>query len=141
MLGLGGFQLIADAGNESAVAALRQRKHRPTKPFAVMVRDLDAARALAFVGPAEADALTAPAGPIVLMRARPDSGIAPAAAPGNPLLGLMLPTTPLHHILLAALAVPIVATSGNRGSAIAITWRGSPNSPARCQAVAGIRFT
>ena len=117
VLGLGGFQLIVDARNIAAVAELRARKRRPAKPFAVMVQDLDAARALATFTPAEAETLASPAGPIVLVPARPSAGLARAVAPGSPLLGLMLPTTPLHHLLLDRLARPLVATSGNRSGA------------------------
>lgn len=113
--GLGGFQLLADARSESAVAALRLRKRRPAKPFAVMVPDIGAARHLARISPVEADALTSAAGPIVLLRARDGAnGLAPSVAPATPLLGLMLPTTPLHHLLMRELGFPIIATSGNR---------------------------
>jgi hydrogenase maturation protein HypF len=113
--GLGGFQLLADASNEAAVAALRERKRRPAKPFAVMATDLAAARDIAEITPAEAALLASAAGPIVLVRARPDAGLAPGVAPGNPNIGLMLPTTPLHHLLLRELGTPVIATSGNRG--------------------------
>ena len=115
VLGLGGVQLVADARNEATIATLRQRKRRPTKPFAIMVQDLEGARALAEIAPAEAKALASAAGPIVLVRARPATGLAPSVAPQNPLLGMLLPTTPLHHMLVRALGFPIVATSGNRG--------------------------
>jgi hydrogenase maturation protein HypF len=114
--GLGGYHLAADAASEPAVAALRARKHREDKPFAVMVADLAAARALCQAGPAEAALLTSPRRPIVLLRRRPPgSGAAVAAsvAPGNRSLGVMLPYTPLHHLLLAEVGRPIVLTSGN----------------------------
>jgi hydrogenase maturation protein HypF len=114
--GLGGYHLAADAASEPAVAALRARKHREDKPFAVMVADLDTARALGQVDPAEAAMLTSPRRPIVLLRRRPPgSGAAVAAsvAPGNRSLGVMLPYTPLHHLLLAEVGRPIVLTSGN----------------------------
>jgi hydrogenase maturation protein HypF len=115
--GLGGYHLAADAACEPAVAALRQRKHREDKPFAVMAADLAAAAALAEVDEAAAALLTSPARPIVLLprreRAEPGSAVAPATAPGNRQLGIMLPYTPLHHLLLAAVARPIVLTSGN----------------------------
>jgi len=117
VLGLGGFQLIVDARNDAAVAKLRARKRRPAKPFAVMVQGLEVAHALAALTPAEAETLASPAGPIVLVPARPATGLAPAVAPGSPLLGLMLPTTPLHHLLLRRLARPLVCTSGNRSGA------------------------
>jgi hydrogenase maturation protein HypF len=122
--GLGGYHLAADATCEEAVARLRARKHREDKPFAVMVADLAAARRLAEVGTAAADLLTSPARPIVLlprrMGAEPEAAIAAATAPGNRQLGIMLPYTPLHHLLLAALGEageagsrPMVLTSGN----------------------------
>ncbi|WP_287788188.1 carbamoyltransferase HypF [Acidiphilium sp.] len=115
--GLGGFQLLVDARNDAAVAALRARKRRPRKPFALMVADLDAARALAVISAAEHAALTAPAAPIVLLAPKPEAAraLAPGLDPGVPCLGLMLPTTPLHHLLLQDLGFPVVATSGNLG--------------------------
>src|SRR5690242_9362349 len=110
--GLGGYHLAADAGSEAAVAALRARKHREDKPFAVMAADLAAARDLAEVDDTAAALLTSPARPIVLLP-RKNTNIAPAAAPGNRQLGIMLPYTPLHHLLLASTDSPIVLTSGN----------------------------
>lgn len=112
--GLGGFQLVCDARFAGAVAGLRRRKGREEKPFAVMVPDLSAAEACAEVSPAEARLLASPEAPIVLLRARRATGLAAGVAPGNPLLGVMLPYTPLHHLLLADLGFPVVATSGNR---------------------------
>ncbi|HEY3647025.1 MAG TPA: carbamoyltransferase HypF [Streptosporangiaceae bacterium] len=111
--GLGGYHLAADAACEQAVAALRQRKHREDKPFAVMAADLAAAAELAEVDAAAAALLTGPARPIVLLPRRPDAAVAPAAAPGNRQLGVMLPYTPLHHLLLGAVGRPMVLTSGN----------------------------
>src|SRR6266702_1206245 len=111
--GLGGYHLAADAACEQAVAALRQRKHREDKPFAVMAADLAAARQLAEVDAAAAALLTSPARPIVLLPRQPGTAVARATAPGNRQLGVMLPYTPLHHLLLAALARPLVLTSGN----------------------------
>ncbi len=114
--GLGGFQLLVDARNEAAVARLRERKRRPDKPFALMVRDLDQAAELAMLFPLERTMLASPAGPIVILGRRIDqtaTAIAPSVAPTLPWLGLMLPTTPLHHLLLDALGFPVVATSGN----------------------------
>jgi hydrogenase maturation protein HypF len=111
--GLGGYHLAAAAAHEGAVAALRSRKHREDKPFAVMVPDLAAARVLAQVSPAEAAALESARRPIVLVRRRPDAHLAAAVAPGNRSVGLMLPYTPLHHLLCRQVAVPIVLTSGN----------------------------
>jgi len=111
--GLGGFQLLVDARSDSAVVRLRQRKHRAEKPFAVMFPDIGAVRRVCEVNPAESRLLASPESPIVLLR-RHAAGIAPAVAPGNPELGVMVPYTPLHHLLLAELGFPVVATSGNR---------------------------
>src|SRR5205814_5054675 len=98
--GLGGYHLACDARRAETVAELRRRKHRDEKPFAVMVADADTAAALCTVVPAERGLLCSSRRPIVLLRKRPDCGIADAVAPGNPLLGVMLPYTPLHHLLL-----------------------------------------
>ena len=111
--GLGGYHLAADAACEPAVAALRARKHREDKPFAVMAADLAAAAALAEVDAAAAVLLTSPARPIVLLPRQPGARAAAATAPGSRHLGIMLPYTPLHHLLLAATTRPIVLTSGN----------------------------
>jgi hydrogenase maturation protein HypF len=111
--GLGGFHLMADARNAGTIARLRERKPRRDKPFALMVRDLTQARALCDI-PAEAEALlTSPEAPIVLLRRQPGAPVAENVAPGNPNLGIMLPYTPLHHLLLRELDFPVVATSGN----------------------------
>ncbi|SHK32729.1 carbamoyltransferase HypF [Rhodothermus profundi] len=114
--GLGGFHLMVDARNEGAVRALRHRKGREAKPFALMYPSLEAVRAHAQVSTAEAATLTSPAAPIVLLPRTEASyeALAPSVAPGNPYLGIMLPYTPLHHLLLAELGFPVVATSGNR---------------------------
>ncbi|RJX29564.1 MAG: carbamoyltransferase HypF [Desulfarculus sp.] len=115
--GLGGFHLAADALSEAAVSSLRGRKHREEKPLAVMVADLEAAQRLAALDPAAAAALCSRERPIVLAPARPGSGLAPSVAPRNRLVGLLLPYTPLHHLLLAAAAElgawALVMTSGN----------------------------
>jgi hydrogenase maturation protein HypF len=134
--GLGGYHLACDATDGAAVARLRDRKRRWAKPFAVMVRDLDAARAVADVGAAEAALLSSPARPIVLVPARRDAGraatpsggdrsaagaragaaghtLAPDVTNGDRRVGLFLPYTPLHHLLMAAIDRPIVLTSGN----------------------------
>jgi len=111
--GLGGYHLAADAGCEAAVAALRARKHREDKPFAVLAADLAAARLLAEVDEAAADLLTSASRPIVLLPRRAGAQVAPATAPGNRQLGIMLPYTPLHHLLIGALSGPMVLTSGN----------------------------
>ena len=146
--GLGGFHLMADAGNEAAVRRLRERKGRPDKPFALLVPSLEAVTTLCRVSPLDARLLGSPEAPIVLLRFRsqktlaqvrgsdahtpPDnphrltprskSGlgtskapvIALSVAPRNPYLGVMLPSTPLQHLLMAELGAPLVATSGNR---------------------------
>ena len=114
--GIGGFHIACDATNPEAVALLRTRKHRPTKPLAVMA-DLATAHRLCVVNPDEEAALQAPAAPILLLPMRLDAGLAPAIAPGQSHLGLMLPYTPLHHLLLEATGCPLVMTSGNRSSA------------------------
>jgi hydrogenase maturation protein HypF len=111
--GLGGYHLAADAASEPAVATLRARKHREDKPFAVMVADLDAARRLCEVGEVEAALLASPRRPIVLLRRRTEASVAGLVAPGNRSLGLLLPYTPLHHLLLEEVGRPLVMTSGN----------------------------
>ncbi len=112
--GLGGFHLMVRADDSAGVQRLRERKHREEKPFALMCPSLESAGALAEIGPLEARALQAPEAPIVLCRRRPGAPVAAAVAPGNPWLGLLLPYTPLHHLLLADLGWSVVATSGNR---------------------------
>ena len=113
--GLGGYHLACDATNESAVRRLRDRKRRWAKPFAVMVRDLDAAEVLCRTGILERRLLAGPARPIVLLVARPAARrvLAPSVAAGNRRLGVFLPYTPLHHLLLAEVGRPLVLTSGN----------------------------
>jgi hydrogenase maturation protein HypF len=111
--GLGGYHLAADAASEGAAAALRARKHREDKPFAVMVADVAAARALCEVGEVAAALLASPRRPIVLLPRGGTGTVAAAVAPGNRQLGVMLPYTPLHHLLLRELAGPLIMTSGN----------------------------
>ena len=111
--GLGGFHLAVDAASEPAAAALRGRKHRAEKPFAVLVADLAAARALADLDPASEALLTSIQRPIVLADRRPGAAVASAVAPRTRQLGLLLPYTPLHHLLIRATGRPIVLTSGN----------------------------
>jgi hydrogenase maturation protein HypF len=111
--GLGGFHLLVDARNPAAVQMLRKRKQRPTKPLAVMARSLEQLAALCEITPAAAGLLQSQAAPIVLLPKRLNAVVAEAVAPGNPNLGVMLPYTPLHHLLLAELNFPVVATSGN----------------------------
>lgn len=108
--GLGGYHLAVRAADDTAVAALRVRKHREDKPFAVMVPDMAAARALCDLDETEEALLTGPRRPIVLARRRPGAPLADAVAPGDRSLGLMLPYTPLHHLLVTE---PLVMTSGN----------------------------
>jgi hydrogenase maturation protein HypF len=112
--GIGGFHLSVDATNESAVMRLRERKHRYGKPLAVMVRDLDAARAICLLTPQEESLLQTSARPIVLARAKAGSGIAAGVAPGIPWLGVYLPYAPLQHLLFADSRVrALVMTSAN----------------------------
>jgi hydrogenase maturation protein HypF len=112
--GLGGFHIACDATNTAAVRALRERKPRPRKPLAVMMRDLDMVRAFCQVSPEEAALLTSPAAPILLLTPRPATALSPEVAPGQRSLGVMLPYTPLHHLLLREVNRPLVLTSGNR---------------------------
>jgi len=119
--GIGGYHLACVVDDATAVGALRARKARGAKPFAMLVRDLDVARGYAHVDDAEAAVLSSPARPIVLLRRRAGAPVAHAVAPGSPLLGLMLPYSPIHHLLLAPVPghtqrVPdaLVLTSANR---------------------------
>lgn len=112
--GLGGYHLACDATSSAAVQVLRRRKRRDAKPFAVMVRDLGEARGLATLSAEEEKLLASTERPIVLVQHRPGGGtVAPEVAPENPLLGLMLAYTPLHHLLLAETRRPLVMTSAN----------------------------
>lgn len=111
--GLGGFHLACLAAQEDAVARLRSRKHREEKPFAIMTPDLDGARGLVHLDAIETALLASPERPIVLARRRPGTPVAPAVAPGTRDLGVMLPYTPLHHLLFAGRPDPLVMTSGN----------------------------
>ncbi len=111
--GLGGFHLAVDATNDAAIRQLRKRKNRDAKPFAMMVRTLDAARAVAHVSEHEAAALQSSARPIVLLTPRAGAHLAAALAPGLDRVGVMLAYTPLHHLLLKAADRPLVMTSGN----------------------------
>ena len=120
--GIGGFHLCCDATNPRAVALLRQRKRRPTKPFAVMVRDLDTARRECRVDPAATDVLTGHQKPILLLQKRPEGRICAETAPGNPKLGLMLPYAPVQLLLFDyddGVQMPdcLVMTSGNESGA------------------------
>jgi hydrogenase maturation protein HypF len=111
--GLGGFHLVADAWNESAIERLRQRKNREEKPFALMAPSVEWVRAHCQVSELESYLLTSSESPIVLLRRASHDGVASTVAPGNPDLGIMLPYTPFHHLLMAELDIPVVVTSGN----------------------------
>lgn len=113
--GLGGFHLVADARNEQVVRLLRQRKHREEKPLAIMMGDLACVQRCCHVSPREARMLQSPAAPIVLLgkKKTSQSGVAASVAPGNPCYGVMLPYTPLHHLLVREVGFPVIATSGN----------------------------
>ena len=124
--GLGGYHLACDAASGGAVRRLRDRKHRVDKPFAVMVRDLPTATALVHLDRASADLLASAERPIVLVRRRKGAAVSALVAPANPRLGVLLPYTPLHHLLFAPAPAPapragvggrvpaaLVMTSGN----------------------------
>lgn len=111
--GLGGFHLACDATSEATVRCLRQRKGRPAKPMAVMMATLKDVKADCLVSRAEEELLTSPRRPIVLLSWKDDSTVSRLVAPGNRYLGVMLPYTPLHHVLLGEVGRPLVMTSGN----------------------------
>ena len=113
--GVGGFHLLADARDEKVVELLRERKHREEKPFALMFPTLASVKAACEVTPAEERLLRSPEAPIVLLRkiGNRKSEIGNSVVPGNPNLGVMLPSNPLHHLLMAELGFPVIATSGN----------------------------
>jgi hydrogenase maturation protein HypF len=116
--GVGGYHLVCDAGSETTVARLRDLKHRPDKPLAVLFPwagpdGLEVLRRHLRPSDAEAHSVTAPQRPIVLMRTRSDHGLAPSIAPGLTEVGAMLPYSPLHHLLAEAFGGPLVATSAN----------------------------
>ena len=112
--GIGGFQLLADARQPAAVARLRQRKHREDKPFALMMPSLETVREYCEVTPAEVELLESQAAPIVLLRPKAGSDIAWNVAHCSPYLGVMVPYSPLHHLLMRECVFPLIATSGNR---------------------------
>jgi hydrogenase maturation protein HypF len=111
--GLGGFHLACDATDADAVERLRMRKRRDVKPFAVMVGDVRDAAAIAELTDADELLLTSVARPIVLVRRRRGCALAPNVSPDNPLVGLLLPYTPLHHLLMRDMGQPLVMTSAN----------------------------
>ena len=122
--GLGGFHLACRADDVHAVGRLRERKHRDAKPFALMVADLDRAEALCEISPPARGLLAGPIRPIVLLPRRPGANVAAGVADGLDTLGVMLPYTPLHHLLLGQpeLAdLPLVMTSGNLASEPLVT--------------------
>ncbi len=112
--GIGGFQLLVDARQDAAVARLRQRKHREEKPFALLMPSLETAREYCEIAPAEQDLLESQAAPIVLLQPKPGTDIAWNVAHCSPYLGVMLPYSPLHHLLVRQFPFPLIATSGNR---------------------------
>jgi hydrogenase maturation protein HypF len=111
--GLGGFHLVCDATNEKAVRELRRRKRREEKPFAVMFKDLDQLKEYAEVSKLEEIALTSVETPIVILKRKESTDLAPSISPDTKTVGAFLPYTPLHHILLRDFGKPIVATSCN----------------------------
>ena len=111
--GLGGYHLAALASDENAVKQLRSRKHREDKPFAVMAPNLESARGLATIDELEQRALSSPRRPVVLLNRRTDAALGHSVAPSNRYIGVMLPYTPLHHLLCQSVKAPIVFTSGN----------------------------
>jgi len=111
--GLGGFHLICDATNTKAIAKLRERKQRPAKPFAVIFSNIKTLKESADISPEETEAITSKEKPIVIVPRSPHSNLSDLVAPGIDRLGVFLPYTPVHHLLLEALAVPLVATSAN----------------------------
>jgi hydrogenase maturation protein HypF len=113
--GLGGFHLVADARRDETIRRLREAKAREEKPFALMVPSLGSAQQICHLTNLETRLLTSPEAPIVLLRRQRGNGsVSGHVAPGNPRLGVMLPYTPLHHLLMSELGRPVVATSGNR---------------------------
>ncbi|MGB6947529.1 MAG: carbamoyltransferase HypF, partial [Bryobacteraceae bacterium] len=132
--GLGGFHLVCDPLNDAAVRQLRERKKRSDKPFALMVPDVAAAEKLCFVSEAERAALTSIRRPIVILARRPDAPISQALAPGNNTLGVMLPYTPLHHLLFDESLSVLVMTSANLSEEPIVT--GNREAVARLQSIA-----
>lgn len=111
--GIGGFQLLVDAGNEHAVRTLRNRKQRPSKPFALLCADLDHVAQFCSTTRPERELLQSSAAPIVLMTKKTGLSLAESIAPGNPYLGIMLPCSVLHHLLIKDFGGALICTSGN----------------------------
>ena len=126
--GLGGFHLAVDAANHKAVVRLRRRKHREEKPLAVMVKDLETAQKIAHVNRSEAVLLTSRQRPIVLLKKRRSHGLSPQVAPRNRYVGIMLPYTPLHCLLMEGPYSALVMTSGNRSEEPITITTGRPFS-------------
>ncbi len=114
--GLGGFALLCDARNFQTIERLRLLKNRPLKPFALMFKDLNAAKQHAFLNALECESLNSTSAPILLARKKPDTKLAPNIAKNSPFYGVILPYTPLHALLLDLLDSPIVFTSANFNS-------------------------
>jgi len=112
--GLGGFLLLCDARNREAVERLRAKKYREEKPFALMYPDIEMVKNHCEVNSLEEDILKSPQHPIILLKKKENIEIAENVAPSNPYLGVMLPYTPLHYILMKELNFPVIATSGNK---------------------------
>jgi hydrogenase maturation protein HypF len=112
--GIGGFQLLVDGRNRTAVTRLRERKHREEKPFALLMPSLAFVRMYCVMSAEEEAALVSQAAPIVLLRPKRGSDLSPDVAKSSPYVGVMLPCSPLHHLLMAQFPFPLVATSGNR---------------------------
>ncbi|MCQ2881689.1 carbamoyltransferase HypF [Helicobacter pylori] len=114
--GLGGFALLCDARNFQTIERLRLLKNRPLKPFALMFKDLNSAKQHAFLNALECESLNSTSAPILLVRKKPDTQLAPNIAKNSPFYGVILPYTPLHALLLDLLDFPIVFTSANFNS-------------------------
>ncbi|WQT31325.1 carbamoyltransferase HypF [Helicobacter pylori] len=114
--GLGGFALLCDARNFQTIERLRLLKNRPLKPFALMFKDLKSAKQHAFLNALECESLNSTSTPILLVRKKPDTQLAPNIAKNSPFYGVILPYTPLHALLLDLLDFPIIFTSANFNS-------------------------
>ena len=119
--GIGGFHLWANATSEEAVQRLRDRKRRPHKPFAVMFQSVEAVKAYCRLSEDEAEWLTSPQAPIVILQRLEQTSLVQGVSPGNSMVGALLPYAPLHHLLMRELEHPIVATSGNRSDEPIVT--------------------
>jgi len=111
--GVGGYHLVCDATNKDAILRLRKRKNRPTKPFAVMVRDIDIAKEIAYISAKEEELLNSQAKPIVICKSKKSQIAIDEISPNISKIGIFLPYTPLHLLILHSLNRPIVATSAN----------------------------